>query len=147
MTAAVAAPAALDVNAYALVLVYRLVRDNPEQHDPSVWGYESPCGSAYCFAGTTTIWAAGVAGDDIAWRNGGPQQHPFRELIGAHTKTGRRFIAVFEYARQALGLPTTLATVLFFRDNTLDDIRTLIMAWISADPDTVDLSALAEATS
>lgn len=146
MTAAVAAPPAADIDAAAAVTVYRLVRDKPEEHDPSVWGYEGPSGSGYCFAGTATVWASVIAGDETAWRTGGANQLPYRELTGARTKAGR-FVAVFEYARVALGLDVTRAEVLFFRDNTLDDIRCLIMAWAGVDPDTADISALAAATS
>lgn len=138
---AVAAPVALDVDAYALVVVYRLARDKPEEHDPTTWGYESPCGSAFCLAGITTVWASTVAGDELAWQSGGPERFPHRDLVGAY-KDGR-FLTVFEYARRTLRLDVTRATILFHRDATLEDIRTLIMAWIGDDPDTVDISALA----
>lgn len=100
------------------------IEAHPEQWNQSRWALRSDCGTSYCFAGhavhLTHPDALYMFGLDL--HDGDDRDAAVKVLIPG--VAGPQYVRTI--ARELLGLSDYNATLLFYSDNTLDDLRSYV---------------------
>jgi len=105
-------------NVKLLNRILDIIETDPDHWDQETWVTETPCGTAYCFAG----WAVHLNGYKF---------HPGWDLSlntsdEVYKDNEKESIYIQDVAQEILGLTLLEATTLFSSWRTLDDIRAVV---------------------
>lgn len=118
----------IKINTDELVAVYRICRDRPHEWDQSAWAWEGRGEKGTPIEGIAAMRRANRDHVSLHWI---ARSRTVRTLEGIGVGGA---ITVQSYAREALGLTTEQAEMLFERDVQLLDVRRLILQWTGVDP-------------
>jgi hypothetical protein len=93
------------------------IEANPAQWNQGLWALRTACGTAYCFAG----WAVKLALPQAEFLFGRATYSDTQAVHAYVPEEGEASIQAL--AAEALGLGSEAADVLFWGENTLDDLR------------------------
>lgn len=88
---------------------------HPDEHDQTSWGLRLPCGTSYCLAGHAVVTVLGARPVWFPCADGGVLQ----DVVMPGTS---EVVGVADAARDALGLPTGWANLLFSARNSRADL-------------------------
>jgi hypothetical protein len=114
-------------NAAELVAIYQHIKANPETWDQETFARKDACGTAYCVAG----WAVVRAGYVPDWQSDEDGEFWADYVL----KDEDEVRSIRRRAAKILGLDHQRPIPLFRGDNTLDDIRRIILNLTGVDPE------------